>query len=116
MTTPNQQAITVVRGDDTTLTITFDQAVAEFDDVWFTVRESWATSEEDDAGAVFSAELGGGITSTGTYTAEIALPNANTVTWLNDDYVYDVQVKSSDKLYTTQRGTLRVIGDVTRST
>lgn len=111
MSQPTIVNLQVTRGDDFGAEVTFDQAVAGFSEIRFTVRETWAASETDNAEAVYTATL----TPSGTYTASFEIPNATTVTWLLDEYVYDVAVLTTgSKKYTTQRGTLRMTPDVSR--
>ncbi len=111
------QAIELTRGDDFGATLTFDQLVAGFAEIWFTVRVDWAKSETDDTAAVFSGTLTGGqIALTGTYTATIDIPDEATRLWSGFNYVYDVQIRTTaGKVYTTQRGKITVGYDVTRS-
>ncbi len=116
MSPPLTQNLSVTRGDDDGGTITFDQPCAGFNEIWFTVRTAWATTETDNTGAVFSGTLTGGeVIVTGTYTATIDLPSVDTLTWTNNVYFYDVQVRTTGgKIYTTQVGQLRMIPDATR--
>lgn len=102
----------VTRGDDVTFDVTFDQLVAGFSAMRFTMREAWATTETDNTAATYTLLL----TATGDYTASGDLPNATTQTWLNEIYVYDVQVITSvgSKKFTTQRGVVRLTPDATR--
>lgn len=116
MTLPLVQLISITRGDDYGGTMTFDQAVAGFVEISFTIRTEWATTETDNTEAVFSGTLTGGeVIVTGAYTATIDIASADTLAMTADSYVYDVQVEtSSGKFYTTQRGMLRVNPDVSR--
>lgn len=102
----------ITRGDDYAASVTFDQLVASFSEMRFTVREQPATSEADNTDAVLTVTLA----ATGSYTAQLELTAAQTVALLNDRYYYDIQVTttSGSKKYTTQRGQLRVEFDVTR--
>jgi hypothetical protein len=116
MTQPTQQTLTHVRGDTFIKTASLSQPLTSFDDVWFTVRESYATTETDDSEAVAKGSIGGGeITGTGS-DVTIELPD-DTTTWQQPQYVWDLQVKTTGgKIYTAARGMLRITPDVTRST
>lgn len=112
MTTPLQQTITIVRGDDYGGTVTFDQPVAGFASMHLTIRDDYATTQVDNTDATLSISL----VATDTYTASIDITSAQTLTLQNDQYVYDVSVTTlAGKRYTAQRGTIRMIGDVDRS-
>ena len=100
----------LTRGDDYAATVTFDQAVAAFSEMRFTVRSAWAESQTDNS----DADLNVTLTATGTYTALLTLTADQTVALLGPEYVYDIQVTASGKKYTTQRGRLRVDPDATR--
>lgn len=116
MTAPNSQPITHTRGDDFDRVITFSEDPATFQNIWFTIRESWATTEPDDSEAVYQAELNDGITVTGPLTAAISIPAVDTLEWESDDYVYDVQIlTAAGKIRTTQRGHFHQEPDVTRA-
>ena len=102
----------LTRGDDYAADLTFDQLVAGFSEIRFTVREDWATTQTDNTEATLTATL----SATGDYTAELSLTNAQTQALTADRYVYDIQVitVSGSKRYTTQRGCLRITPDATR--
>ncbi len=110
------QSLTITRGDDYGAVVTFDQDIAGFTDIAFTVRETYATTETDNVSAVFSASLlAGGVTAAGARSVAIDISNTATVTWSADKYVYDIQVTTTaGKIYTTQRGPLYMAPDVTR--
>ncbi len=111
MTQPLIQAIALTRGDDYAAVLTFDQPVAGFTAMRFTVRESWAVAETDNTDAALTVLL----TATSTYTASLELTSAQTLALQFDRYVYDIQVTTgAGKVYTTQRGELRMTPDVTR--
>jgi hypothetical protein len=112
MTAPLFESLSLTRGDDFGATFTFDQAVAGFSEMRFTVREMWATDETDNTDAALSVTL----SASGTYTADLALTSAQTLSLALDEYVYDLQITttSGGKKYTTQRGTLHMTPDVTR--
>ncbi len=112
MSQPRVETILLTRGDDYIATFTFDVAVANFTEMRFTIRESWATTETDNSTAVLSVTL----TGTGTYTADLALTNLQTRTLVMDQYVYDCSVTTTAgaKKYTAQRGPLKVGPDVSR--
>ena len=112
MTAPLTQAIDITRGDDYAATVTFDQPVAAFSEIRFTVRESWATTETDNTDATLTTTL----TPSATSAADLDLTSTQTLALVLDQYVYDIQVitASGSKVFTTQRGTLRVSPDVTR--
>lgn len=114
MTEPRTESIRVTRGDDYGATFTFDQPVASFAEMRFTIREDWASAETDNADASLTTTLVG----SGTYTADLQLSHADTLTLTlaSGQYVYDVQITtaSGGKIYTTQRGMLRVTPDATR--
>ncbi len=118
MATPITQNIVVVRGDDDDKIITFAVDVANFDDVWFTVRESWRTeADAGDGAVVFQARLSTGGLLPGSTDAQLKLPlpSAQTTTWWLDEYVYDVQVAAAGKITTTQRGVINMTADATAS-
>lgn len=102
----------ITRGDDYSATVTFDQPVAGFTEIRFTMRTAWASNEADNAEAVYTTTL----TPSGANAADLELPNADTVTWTDDSYFYDIAVITSagSKKYTTQRGQLRMAPDVGR--
>lgn len=112
MSQPRIETIELTRGDDYAADITFDQPVADFASMRFTMRETWAAGESDNTGAIFTVEL----TPTGTRTASLEIPNAATLTFARDEYVHDIQVVTAigGKKYTTQRGPVIVGPDVTR--
>lgn len=116
MTAPLIQPLNITRGDDWGGTFTFDQAVAGFAEISFTIRTAWATAQMDNTDAVFSATLtDGDIAVSGTYSATIDISHTDTITWTAEEYVYDVQIETvGGKLYTTQRGNLRMCPDATR--
>lgn len=117
MSAPTTQTITHTRGDDFDRVITFSEDPSAFLGIWFTVRAAWAESEGDDSDAISQAELGDGIAVTGALTVAIVIPSSETVGWVDDSYVYDIQVlTSTNKIRTTQRGSLRIQPDVTRAT
>lgn len=117
MSAPTTLHISHTRGDDFDRVITFSEDPSAFLGIWFTVRDGWANAETDDTDAIAQAVLGSGIAVTGARTASITIANAATRGWDKDSYVYDVQVlTSANKIRTTQRGTLRIQSDVTRST
>jgi len=115
MSAPAQQSIDIVRGDDDDKLITFSVDVVNFEEVWFTVRESWRLNEADDTGAIFQATIANGRLQ--PYSADtllLLLPHAVTSGWAFDSYVHDVQVlTTTDKVITTQRGTVRMTPDTT---
>src|SRR5688572_10346161 len=120
MLSPAQQNISIVRGDDRDFLISFFDTesdapipLVDIADVWFTMRESWAGNDIDDAEAIFQVSLlGGGITTEGAYSVRLALPHTQTVLWTFNEYVHDVQISTvTGKLTTTQRGLVRVLGD-----
>lgn len=112
MTSPLTQMIELTRGDDYAATVTFDQPVAAFSEIRFTVREAWATTETDNTDATLTKTL----TPSSAYAADLDLANTETLTLALDQYVYDIQVTTASgaKVFTTQRGTLRITPDVTR--
>ncbi len=116
MTAPLIQPINITRGDDWGGTFTFDQAISGFSEIWFTVRAAYATTETNNTDAIFSATLtDGDIAVSGAYAATIDVGHDVTLTWTSPEYVYDVQIETlGGKLYTTQRGNLRMCPDVTR--
>lgn len=112
MTAPLVANITLTRGDDLAATFTFDQLVAGFSEMRFTIREDWATTETDNTAATLTKSL----TASGDYTALLELSSAETLALIGESYVYDLQITTvtGSKKYTTQRGQLRVTPDVTR--
>jgi hypothetical protein len=112
MTQPLIQTVAITRGDDYSATVTFDQPVAGFAEMRFTIREDWARAEADNTEAALSVTL----TGSGIYTATLSLTSAQTLALQFDQYVYDVAVVTSagSKRYTAQRGMLRIAPDVTR--
>jgi len=111
MTQPNTQTLVITRGDDFSATVTFDQDISGASEIRFTVRDDWATSETDNASAVYTTTLA----PTGTTTASLTVPDTDTVTWLKPGYVYDIQITTGAGLkQTTQLGSLRMGPDVTR--
>lgn len=116
MTQPTVENFSIVRGDDWSTVLRFSQALSGFDEIEFTIRDTWASSETDNTGAVFAGSLTGGeIVADGTYDVTVSIPNATTLGMTGDEYRYDIQVTTvSDKIYTTQRGCIRMIPDVTR--
>lgn len=108
----SQLSITITRGDSYSAAVTFDQLVSAFSEIRFTVRESWATSETDNSTATLSKTL----TTSGLYGATLDLTSAETLALTRDSYVYDIQITTvvGTKIYTTQRGKIRVSPDVTR--
>lgn len=111
MTQPRTETIELTRGDDFAATVTFDQPVATFALIRFTIRPDWARGEADNAGAVFTVEL----TPTGAYTAGFEISSAESQELQLDRYVHAIQVTTtSGKRYTTQRGPVLMTPDVTR--
>ncbi len=115
MTTPTVN-IVQTRGDTFEKVVTFSVDTSNFSAVYFTIRESWATTETDDATAVAKTSVAlGGIVLSG-FTATITFSSAVTAGWLLDQYFYDVSVlTTAGKHLTTVRGKLRMDPDVTRS-
>lgn len=106
----------ITRGDDVPISLAFGQPLSSLAEIWFTVRAAWSAAESNDADAVYSATLtGGAITGSGS-SASLELPHSATAEWLDDEYVFDVQVRTlSDQILTPVRGQLLVAPDVTRS-
>lgn len=104
------QSLEFTRGDDESLIITFDQDVADFTSMKFTIREIWATDETDNTGAIYS----GTPVASGARTATLTVPKATTVAMLFDEYVHDVEVVAAGINSTTQRGPVRMTPDVGR--
>src|ERR1041384_2223342 len=124
MTAAFPQTVFVQRGDDDDKIIQFfvtdsgePLPLSEIADIWFTVREGPASDEIDDSTAVFSASLlGGGISQIDDTSVLLELPHDLTVTWLENSYVHDVQIRlKNGKVVTTQFGPVRMSPDVTRS-
>jgi hypothetical protein len=113
----NETRLALTRGDDAVLSVTFGQPLSTIEEIWFTVREGWATTETDDDLAVFSASLGEGeIVASGASAAEVTISRAVTRALLFDEYFFDVQVcTNADQILTPTRGQLRIEPDVTRS-
>ncbi len=113
MTTPTIVNFSVTRDDDFSAVVTFDQLVAGFSEMRFTVRETWASTESDNTDAIYTTTL----TATGAYTASLEIPNAETATWTQDRLFHDISVVTAigAKQFTTQRGEIRVGPDVGRS-
>ena len=107
-----------VRGDDLQKTVTLDQPLSSFSELWFTVRTADATTQTDDTDAVFAGSLSGGeLAAAGTYSFTVTADSDTTVLWTASTYVYDVQVKTlAGKIYTAAYGRLRMLPDVTRRT
>lgn len=119
MANPVIQHIEIVRGDDDDKIITFSVDVANFEDVWFTVRTAWRNATDvGDAGVVFQARLsaGGMVPGDASDQLRMPLPSAQTTTWWLEQYVYDVQVSAGGKIVTTQRGLIRMTADATAAT
>lgn len=118
MTEPKQQTLRAKRGDTKIWTITFDQAVSGYVEIWFTIRDGWATTEVDDADAISQKTLsGGGIATTGTYTADVEFSDVDALAWQKASYQYDIQIRTAQgRIFTTQYGSLMITPDATRST
>ncbi len=116
MTLPTAENFSLVRGDDWSTAFRFDQAISGFSEIAFTIRETWAATETDNSSATFAATLTGGeITADGSYTINLSIPRSVTATMTSDQYRYDMQVTTvTDKVFTTQRGVIYMIPDVTR--
>lgn len=112
MSQPRIETIELTRGDDYAADIAFDQPVAGFASMRFTIREEWARAETDNSGAVLTLEL----TPTGTNTAALEISSAQSLALQFEQYVHDIQVVTvtGGKKYTTQRGPVIVGPDVTR--
>lgn len=111
MTQTAIQNIQITRGDDYDATITFDQNISDYEELRFTVRTDWATTETNNDDAVYTTEL----TGASSLTATLTIPSASTSIWTLPLYVYDIQVTSATGAkYTTQRGKIRMGPDVTR--
>ena len=116
------------RGDNRTLALTVTDANGVVDlggaSIWFTVKRS---ANDLDADAIISKASGsvpgGGneqidITSPATGEAEIYILPEDTAGLQvpTYDWVYDVQVKTSeDKVYTVKQGTFRLLPEITHS-
>jgi len=119
MSEPTTVNLKLTQGDDISWTLTFSEDLVAFEEIWMTFRENYATTEVDDSSAVAQAKLtAGSIVVTGARTAVASLSHSATAAFGKAEYVHDVQVRrvTSGKLHTTQRGPVRVKGDVTRST
>lgn len=117
MTQPRNQDIILTRGDDYSAVFTFTQPIADLDEIWFTVRTSYAiVTDTDNTDATLELTLtDADFVSTGIYTVELNISNTDTLTLVEDRYVYDVCVRTdAGKIYTTQIGKLKVLPDVTR--
>jgi len=115
MTLPNTENLTLVRGDDYSQAFEFTQTVSSFTQIYFTARVAYATYETDNSAAAFSAMLGSGISAIGSNTVQLDITHAQSLTLTAASYYYDIQVlTTTGKIYTTQRGMLRVLSDVTR--
>lgn len=111
MTQPRTETIELTRGDDFSATVEFDQPVADFVSIRFTMRPDWARGEVDNDSAAFSVEL----TPTGTRTASFEISSDESLAFQADRYVHDVAVvTNAGKTYTTQRGPVLITPDVTR--
>jgi hypothetical protein len=112
MTQPRVQNIELTRGDDYFATFTFDQPVSGFSEMRFTVRESWATTEEDNDEATLTLALA----ASGSATADLDISSEQSLALALDSYVYDLQITTNaGKKYTTQRGFIRITPDTGRS-
>jgi hypothetical protein len=119
VTEPVRQNLTAVRGDTKKWTITFTQDISAFAEIWFTVREGYAEDQTDDTDTVSQLKLSAGdIVPTGARTADAEFDADATRAWLMTmALMYDVQVRTTTgKIYTTQIGSIRISGDITRST
>lgn len=116
MTSPSCENLTIVRGDDWTQVFEFDQPVSGFSEIMFTMRADYAApTDVDNSGAIFSAGLGTGVAILGGFTVQLDITHAQTLTFTALTYFYDIQVTTAvGKIYTTQRGQVRIIPDVTR--
>lgn len=111
MTQPRVETIELPRDTDYGATVQFDQPVASFTEIRFTMREDWATGEDDNSGAVYTTAL----TPTGVYTATFAIPSAVARAALKKRYVHDIKVVTAGgERYQTQLGPVIIGPDVTR--
>lgn len=118
MTAPALQNLEHVRGDSFTRIVTLSEPLIAFTEVCFTLREVWASAEENDSEAELSLKLSNGGLEAGDEDDQVVIEidAEDTRDWTLDDYVYDVQVTTTGgKVYTVLRGFLRVTPDVTRS-
>lgn len=112
MSQPRTETIEITRGDDFGAEVTFDQDVADFASMRFTLRETWAKDEPDNTSAILTVAL----TATGARTASLELTSEDTLLLQRDQYVHDIQIVTvaGAKKYTTQRGPVFITPDVSR--
>ena len=110
--------IEVIRGDDVTLTVTFQDENGTAinltgSTLYFTVKGDLTAT--DDTGALISKDVVSHTTPLSGISS-VALSNTDTNITAGD-YYYDFQLKnSSNKITSTSKGVFSVINDVTKRT
>ncbi len=115
--------ITLIRGDDEVLTITFTDAdgapinITGYT-VYFTVkRQPDYRDNADDDDALIKIDQADHSAPAATNATTITIPKATMDVIEEGDYSYDIQIKDGGGLISTATpGTVRVLADITRRT
>lgn len=98
---------TMIRGDTVRFSLSFKNLDEDPDEIWFSVRENY------DAPYIFQKSLDDGITQDDDgYAVRIAPEDTQELE--AGKYVYDLEIKIDDDVYTPLTGRLDIAPDVTR--
>ena len=125
MSTLTESITGFVVGDDLEIRRTVSELSASIAIAWLTVKQYPEQTDEDaalqkeiitdDEAGVGQIENAGGVDVDGELRFDLTQENTTALGTL--EYMHDIQIKlTSGKVFTLEKGTLQLTGDVTRST